>query len=174
MQFTKTREVKSPCRANATDAGMDFFVPTDLNISDVCDKNKNSEVEAVIDFRGDNQNIGSFILPPQERVLIPCGIHVKVPEGHALILFNKSGVATKLGLDIGACVVDEPYTGEVHINLINTTSKPVTIEAGQKIVQGLIIPINYSMPDEVKDLDTLYKDFESTRGAGGFGSTGVK
>lgn len=143
MNFAKTRDVKSPCRANHNDAGIDFFIPNDFK---------------------------ERYVPVSGSVLIPSGIKVKVPEGHALIFMNKSGVATKKGLTVGACVVDESYQGEVHLHLMNNSSNAVKVFPGEKIVQGLLIPINYAMPSEVKLAD-LY-DSESERGEGGFGHTG--
>jgi len=85
---------------------------------------------------------------------------------------NKSGVAHKLGLIVGSCVVDSSYEGEVHISLINTTKNKVTITAGQKIVQGVILIHVQTMPTEFNTIEALYKDSKSTRGAGGFGSSG--
>ena len=78
MKFTKTRDVKSPTRANSTDAGIDFFIPNDYEGTD---------------------------LVPGESAFIPSGVKVNVPEGFALIAFNKSGVAVKKNLHVGACVV---------------------------------------------------------------------
>ena len=87
---------------------------------------------------------------------------------------NKSGVASKKHLHVGACVVDETYTGECHLNLTNIGDCNITISAGEKIVQGLVVPINYCQAEEISSLDELYKDFETSRGAGGFGSSGNK
>ena len=85
MKVSRIRDVKMPQRANSNDAGIDFFVPNDYE--------------------------GKW-LGKNEGVLIPSGIRVNVPEGHALIAFNKSGVAVKRQLLGGACVVDEGYQGE--------------------------------------------------------------
>lgn len=182
MQFSKVKNVKSPCRANATDAGIDFFVPDDLCKADfqLNDPTKTycaiHYVDPIIDerFTGNGDYIEKIEIGPGGRILIPSGIHVRLDPGTALVLMNKSGVSAKLGLIVGSCVVDESYTGEVHLSLINPTSKWVTIEPGQKIVQGLIWNVSHSIPAEVVNLEDLYKDFESTRGAGGFGSSGTK
>ena len=72
------------------------------------------------------------------------------------------------------CVVDEDYEGEVHINLVNSGKNVQYIEAGDKIVQGLILPINYAMPEEIGTVEELYVGSDSYRGEGGFGSTGTK
>lgn len=144
MKFCKVRDVKSPQRSHETDAGIDFFIPNDFEQTQV--------------FAHDSINI-------------PSGIKVKIPHGYALIAFNKSGIATKLGLDVGANVVDEGYQGEIHLHLFNTTNHFVKIEKGQKIVQFILVPVNYEMPEEVSEEELF--DSKSERGENGFGSTGV-
>ena len=79
MKIQKIRDVKTPGRGTSQSAGIDFYVPEDFTTS---------------------------VLQPGESVLIPSGIKVQVPTGYMLTAFNKSGVATKQGLSIGACVVD--------------------------------------------------------------------
>ena len=108
---------------------------------------------------------------PGQSVCIPSGIKVNVPTGHALIAFNKSGVALKKGLDVGACVVDEDYQGEVHLHLTNVSREKIRLSAGEKIVQFVLLPVNYA-EIEVVDEHQLF-DEETERGSGGFGSTGV-
>ena len=119
-----------------------------------------------------NAELHNYIrVPKNSRILIPSGIKVNVPKGYALIAFNKSGIATKKGLIVGACVVDNGYQGEVHISLINTTNNDVCIFQNQKIVQFILMPVANQKIDEVT-LDQLYQN-ESHRGQGGFGSTNV-
>jgi len=168
MKYTKIRNVKSPTRANATDAGIDFFVP------EWSEEFKNSVIEKnVSNGIGFDITLQTIIVPPQHGVLIPAGVKVKVPEGFALIAFNKSGIATKQQLLAGACVVDEDYRGEVHINVINTGKRTINIAAGSKLMQFLLIEVNNEMPEEISNEE--YSMFENTsRGAGGFGSTGTK
>tara|TARA_B110000858_G_C17756301_1_gene452288 strand:- start:130 stop:567 length:438 start_codon:yes stop_codon:yes gene_type:complete len=145
MKYTKIRDVKSPTRANATDAGIDFFVPNDFIFA---------------------------YLKPGASLIIPSGIKVNCPEGYALIAFNKSGIATKKTLHVGACVVDHGYQGELHLNLTNVGFEDQTIEAGDKIVQFVLLPLG---PSDVKEVDEkdLYEAV-SDRGEGGFGSSGTK
>lgn len=147
MKIAKIRNVKTPRRGTEGSAGIDFFVPDDY-------PNSLRRVE------------------PGERFFIPSGIKANVPTGHALIAMNKSGVALKKGLMVGACVVDSDYQGEIHLHLINTSNKAVTIEPGEKLTQFLLIPVDHCMV-EVVNQGELFDD-ESERGAGGFGSTGVK
>lgn len=162
MKYSKIRKVKSPTRGTENSAGIDFYVPDEWN--------------------GGN----TYILEPGERILIPSGIKASVPEGYALIAFNKSGIATKTGMIVGACVVDEDYQGEIHLSLINTNSRGghwtgsgsmtpsgrVSINPGEKILQFVLIPVIYDMPVEV-ELKDLYEE-RSHRADGGFGSTGIK
>ena len=146
MKISKIRNVKTPTRGTPGSAGIDFFVPDDY-------PHKLCEIK------------------PLERFFIPSGIKANVPEGFALIAMNKSGVALKKGLTVGACVVDSDYQGEIHLHLINTSDKPVRIQPGDKLTQFLLIPVEHC-PVTVVDVDDLYEDV-TTRGAGGFGSTGV-
>ena len=144
LKIFKTRSVKIPTRANPTDAGIDFFIPDDFE---------------------------KQYLKPNESILIPSGIKVNVPEGFMLTAFNKSGIATKKKLIVGACVVDNGYTGEVHIHLINAGNSDQILSPGDKIVQFILIPIDNSIIEEVSSTEELFPK-TSTRGDGGFGSSG--
>ena len=142
MKIQKLRNVKTPNRGTAASAGIDFYVPEDFE---------------------------TVSLKPGESVLIPSGIRVQVPRGYALIAFNKSGVAVKQGLSVGACCVDEDYEGEVHLHMINTSNKDQVIATGQKLVQFVLIPAAYFDVEEVEEIQSR----NTERGAGGFGSTGL-
>jgi len=163
LKFSKVRDVKSPTRANPTDAGIDWFVPREMPAEDFEAKNKNWNAYVMST---------KIVLLPHGRACIPAGIHVNLDEGMALIAANKSGVATKKGLIFGAQVIDSDYQGEVHISVINTTSDNVEIPLGSKIIQFLYMPVSLDMPTETP-FDELYTE-ETSRGAGGFGSSGDK
>lgn len=143
MKFAKTKKVKSPERGTSLAAGIDFFVPDDF---------------------------GYLWLEPGENVLIDLGIKVSIPKGYALVFCNKSGIANKQSLVYGSHVIDEDYQGILKLDLHNIGIKPQKIEAGQKIIQGLLIPVLYSQPNEVSE-DELFTT-STERGEGGFGSTG--
>ncbi len=147
MKITKLTKVKTPTRGTEGSAGIDFYVP-------------------------DTYPSGMPAIQPGGAVFIPSGIKANVPEGFALIAFNKSGVALKKGLMVGACVVDSDYQGEIHLHLVNASYEPVNIEPGEKLVQFLLVPVDHC-EIEVVDSDKLFEQ-ESQRGSGGFGSTGVK
>lgn len=145
LKFIKTKEVKSPVRGHDTDAGIDFFIPEDFERT---------------------------MLVPGEDVCIDSGIKVIVPRGYALIFKEKSGVALKKKLTIGACVVDSDYRGVVHLHLFNNGTEEVILEAGDKITQGLVVPISLCKPEEITEEE--YNTYDTERGEGGFGSTGSK
>ena len=148
VKMAKVRDVAFPSRANSgADAGIDFYVPHDFEAT---------------------------VLEPGQSVKIPAGIKVEVPAGFALIMFNKSGVAAKRSLVVGACVIDHGYSGEVHINMINVGEKDQVIEPGEKIVQGILIPVITFETLNVSE-EELYRDIHvaGNRGSGGFGSSGT-
>lgn len=140
------RNVKTPVRGTPLSAGLDFFVPDDFP--------------------------GEHFLLPGDDVNVPSGIKVKVPKGYALIFMNKSGVAVKKGLQVGAAVVDEDYQGEVHLHVRNITPDVQSIKPGEKLVQGLLVPVSYEGIEVVDEAD-LYEE-KTERGEGGFGSTGTE
>ena len=147
MRVSRTRDVKLPTRGTDGSAGIDFYVPNDYP-ENLC------------------------TIAPGERFFIPSGVRVDVPDGCALIAFNKSGVALKKGLSVGACVVDSDYQGEVHLHLFNTTTMNQTIEPGEKVVQFLLMEVDHDIVEEVPSGE-LFRN-PSSRGVGGFGSTGER
>jgi dUTP pyrophosphatase len=143
MKVSRVRDVKLPTRGTPQSAGIDFYVPNDY---------------------------GERSLGPGHKAFIPSGIKANVPPGHALIAFNKSGVALKKHLFVGACVVDEDYQGEIHLHVVNVGTEAVTIESGEKLVQLVLIPVFYDIIEEAKQEELFSEATE--RGSGGFGSTG--
>ena len=97
---------------------------------------------------------------------------MEVPYGYMLEIKNKSGLAHKRQLLVGACVVDPGYNGELYVNLHNIGQKTQIIGSGEKIAQAILIPIVHCKVEEVKTDEFL--NFHSERGDGGFGSTGDK
>lgn len=146
LKFIKVRDVKTPTRAHATDAGIDFYVPNDF----------------------ENQWVKNG-----DHIKIPSGIKVIVPEGYALVAFNKSGVALNKGIDVSATVVDIGYTGEVNLCFNKISGEPVYIRAGEKIVQFLLLKIGFEEPEEITEEEYNSLTQDSERGEGGFGSSGV-
>lgn len=161
--------------------GTDSQVTWDLN-------DENDTLFKMDDEKGENY----LLLPPGSRIMIPSGIKSRMEKpGRALIAGNKSGVATKHGLVFGAQVVDYTYKGEIHLSLINTSTKNVRIYENMKILQFLETPVFnsevkveesfYEYPGPAKPGKPVspyeikfYEGLENDRGAGGFGSTDKK
>jgi len=106
---------------------------------------------------------------PGERALIPTGIAVAIPEGHAGLVLPRSGLASREGLTLANSpgLIDAGYRGEVTCAVVNLDrSRPVRIERGQRIAQLVIVPfatVEAAWADELPG---------SARGEGGFGSSG--
>jgi len=144
-------DAKLPVRAHKTDAGIDlFYCP--------------NEERKLYDTK-------SFFIPPRESRILPTGIKIEVPHGHMLEIKNKSGIALKKQLLVGACVVDSGYNGEIYINLHNVGSETQVFIPGDKIAQAVLIPVVSCGIEETYE-DNLNKG--TIRGDGGFGSTGDK
>lgn len=173
LKYCRVRKVKNPNRAHLDDAGIDFYVPEDLTLDVMKEKIAVTGCDIAMSI-GDDGLVKSFKLKPNESVLIPSGIKVKVPEGYMLQYTNKSGIASKRGLLVGSNVVDCGYMGECHINLHNVSKFEQTINAGDKIVQGILIPVGLGECLEAKDEADLFGSEKSSRLDGGFGSTGTK
>ena len=174
LKYCKIREVKSPARAHSTDAGIDFFVPENLTQDDMYQTYEKTGCYLTAELDDENHFIKSWELKPGDSVLIPSGIKVKVPDGYMLQYHNKSGVAAKRGLMVGANTVDIGYQGECHLNLYNVSNHRAIISAGDKICQGILVRIGFHIPEEMKNEEELYAEGISDRGEGGFGSSGTK
>lgn len=107
-------------------------------------------------------------LEPGERAAIPTGLAVAIPDGYAGFVLPRSGHARREGVGVvnGPGLIDSGYRGEISVLLINHGQEPVTFSAGDRIAQMTILPVPEVEWVEVEDLD------ETTRGEGGFGSTG--
>ena len=97
---------------------------------------------------------------------------MEVPYEYMLEIKNKSGIAFKRQLLVGACVVDPGYNGEIYVNLHNVGQKTQVIEPGTKVAQAVLTPIVHCGVEEVQT--DAFLNLNSKRGTGGFGSTGDK
>ena len=147
MKIFKVKDVKTPERGTSESAGIDLFIPNDFS---------------------------PVSLLSGESVFIPSGIKVNVPAGYALVAMNKSGIAAKKSLLVGACLIDEDYQGELHIDLKNVGTEQQILNPGDKIIQLVCLPINYVAIEEVHSENELFGNVVTERGSGGFGSTGTK
>lgn len=144
VEFIRVKKLREdaivPERAHRGDAGVDLFA-----------------VEGAVIFPGD-------------RMLIPTGISIAIPEGYEGQVRSKSGLALKQGLMVlnSPGTIDAGYRGEIGVIILNTSKQHVRIEKGQKIAQLVITPVELPVFIEVE-----YLDDDTERGAGGFGSTGL-
>jgi dUTP pyrophosphatase len=106
------------------------------------------------------------ILGPGEVYAVPTGIQVAIPAGFVGLIWDKSGISLK-GVHRLAGVVDAGYRGEVQIVMINLGREPFAIKNGMKIAQMLVQPVAGMTVVESDTLD------DTSRGQGGFGSTGL-
>lgn len=109
-------------------------------------------------------------LMPGERRLIPTGIFVELPQGYEAQIRARSGLAIKHGIGLvnGVGTVDSDYRGEWNVPLINWGQEPFTINSGDRIAQVVFASVVQA------EFEPAEKVSETGRGAGGFGSTGVK
>ena len=109
-------------------------------------------------------------LAPFQRAIVPTGIAVAIPDGHAGFLQPRSGLALRAGLSFVNTpgLIDAHYRGEIKLIAINLDpTVPIVISRGDKVAQLVVQPIVRVEPEGVEALD------ETRRGEGGFGSTGV-
>jgi len=107
-------------------------------------------------------------LEPGERRLVPTGLAVAIPEGHAGFVLPRSGLAMQKGVTVlnAPGLIDSGYRGELKALLINHGAEAVSIERGERIAQLVIQPVAHARLVEEERLP------DTARGAGGFGSTG--
>ena len=109
-------------------------------------------------------------LRPLERMLIPTGIHISIPNGYEAQVRPRSGLAIKSGISVlnSPGTIDSDYRGEVGVVLINLSNKNFIVNNGDRIAQLIVTSFSKISWVESKSLDT------TDRGDGGFGSTGLK
>lgn len=109
-------------------------------------------------------------LKPLERTLIKTGLFMEIPAGYECQVRPRSGLAFKKGITVlnSPGTIDADYRGEVGVILINLSNEPFVIEDGERIAQLVFAQV------EQAELNLSIELTETERGAGGFGSTGVK
>ena len=128
----------APSRAHPLDAGIDLRTPRAFHIA-----------------------------PDGGEAVINTGVHVGIPAGFVGFLKSKSGLNVKYGI-VGEGVIDAGYTGSIVVKLYNHSSEPLDFEAGQKIIQLVILPVRLGDVEIVNEISSAGGD----RGDSGFGSTG--
>ncbi len=109
-------------------------------------------------------------LAPLQRVLVPTGLYIALPEGYECQARPRSGLAVKHGITVlnSPGTIDADYRGELMTLLVNLSDTPFVIEPGERIAQLVVAKHEHVEWEEVEVLD------ETERGEGGFGSTGVQ
>ncbi|MCL1887793.1 MAG: dUTP diphosphatase [Kiritimatiellaeota bacterium] len=109
------------------------------------------------------------VLAPMSRALVSTGLRIALPPGTEAQIRPRSGNAFKHGITVlnSPGTIDEGYRGELKILLVNLGGEAFTIEPGMRVAQMVVAPVLRVAVEETADLDA------TTRGAGGFGSTGV-
>jgi len=150
LEYYMLRETEHPpTRSNPSDAGLDLsWVPD----------------EASTKIMG---------IAAGASVLVPTGCKFGIPHGYMMEIKNRSSVAHKKQLLVGACVVDSGYDGEVFVNLHNVGNQTQYIEAGDKIAQAVIVPVVHARFVATKSPNVYewYPITLSDRGDGALGST---
>lgn len=129
-------EAKLPIRAKEGDAGLDLH------------------------------SVESCVIAPMERRAVRTGIALEIPMGCVGLVWDKSGLAAKIGLKTMGGVIDAGYRGEILVVLANLGDEAHAIAVGDKVAQLLVQRVELFPVEEVSDLP------DSERGADGFGSTG--
>lgn len=160
--ITKLREnAKLPYKKHLHDAGYDIsWAPSD-----------SSKLLSVLEENSTQFKNCTTILPNQSK-RFETGLKVNFPHGYVLEIKNRSGMASKKDLLVGACIVDSTYTGEIFIDLHNVSGKIQVIEAGERIAQFVVYKIENCLFEEISE-DQYNEDIKTDRGSGGFGSTGI-
>jgi len=104
-------------------------------------------------------------LAPGERAAVATGLHLEIPPGHVGLVWPRSGLAVKHGIDTLAGVIDSDYRGEVRVVLVNHGREPFAIAKGDRVAQLLVQRVETAAFVRAAIDDTA-------RGQGGFGSTG--
>ncbi len=122
---------------------------------------------AGMDLRADLE--APVTLKPMERKLIPTGLHIELPEGYEAQIRPRSGLALKHGIGIvnSPGTVDADYRGEIKVLLINFSEEVFEVKAGDRIAQMIISKHEKVDWEQVEILN------ETSRGAGGYGHTGI-
>ena len=149
IEYKKVRDgAQVPVRSNPSDAGLDVFACLDEAVS----------------------------LAPMQSLIIPPGVKFGIPHGYMLQVMNRSSVAAKRGLVVGAHVIDSGYDGEVFVNLHNIGNETQVVEPHTKIAQVVMTPVVSfrAMETTNPNLYDWYPITISDRGEGALGSTDAK
>jgi len=142
--------VYPPARSNPSDAGLDLC------------------------WSPDDASLRAVRIEPGESKVLPTGCKFAIPHGYMMEVKNRSSVAAKQHLIVGASVVDSGYEGEVFVNLHNIGTIVQVLKPGAKIAQAVIVPVVHArfVASDSPDIYDWYPITISERGDGALGSTG--
>ena len=111
-----------------------------------------------------------FTLDPMHRAVVPTGLRVEIPPGFEMQIRPRSGLALKHGITLPNTpgTIDSDYRGPLGVALVNLGAEPYSIRHGDRIAQMIVAPVSQAQFPEVEALS------DTSRGAGGFGSTGKR
>lgn len=120
-----------------------------------------------MDLLSNNEEI--ITIKPMERHLVPTGLFLEIPLGYEGQVRARSGLSIKNGITLVNCVgtIDSDYRGELKIPIINLGDQPFEIKKGDRIAQLIVTKYEQVIWEDTKEIE------ESSRGHGGFGSTGI-
>ena len=129
-----------------------------------------TEGAAGADLRANLPGGASVVLAPGARALVPTGLRLEIPEGFEVQIRPRSGLALKHGITLPNApgTIDSDYRGPLGVILMNAGDAPFTVEHGARIAQMVVAPVVRARFELAESLP------ETERGAGGFGSTGVR
>lgn len=112
----------------------------------------------------------AITIAPLERVMVPTGLYFQIPEGYEIQVRPRSGLAAKHGITVinTPGTIDPDYRGELKVLLVNLSNEPFTLQPGERVAQLVFARYERLAWEEAVELEA------TERGAGGFGSTGLK
>jgi dUTP pyrophosphatase len=130
--------------------------------------NYETKASAGMDLRANLTD--AIVLKPLERAIVKTGLFIELPIGYEAQVRPRSGLAAKNGITVlnSPGTIDADYRGEIGVILVNLSNQPFVVENGERIAQLIIAKHERAEWIEVQELT------ETSRGEGGFGSTGVK
>ena len=129
-----------------------------------------SEGAAGMDLRAAVDSDAPVVIEPGRHTLVPTGLAIALPTGYEAQVRPRSGLAARHGVTVlnAPGTIDADYRGEIKVILINHGSAPFTVERGERIAQMVIAQVTRAELVEASDLDS------TSRGSGGFGSSGTR
>ena len=112
-------------------------------------------------------------IPPHTRALVETSISMDIPSGFCGLIWPRSGLSVRCGIETGAGVIDADYKGEVKVVLHNFSTETFKYDKHMRIAQILIMPVITPEPTIGKRFTITLDDEKDTRGSGGFGSSGL-